>query len=185
MTRLVRHTNAQPSRGEASQLRPFTDFTDHASLVLLGDPGAGKTHLFKEVAAREHAIFLKARAFLSTPAARLTNEVLFIDGLDEKRGGRGDRDTIDRMVEKLFEVNPRKLGFRVESPTGWGRAISPPSVPTSSKVAIYPFSCCKTYLKSNNVRSLRHKQSARRPLTDFLKQPKSTGLTIFLRIPKT
>jgi len=108
MTRLVRHTNAQPSRGEASQLRPFTDFTDHASLVLLGDPGAGKTHLFKEVAAREHAIFLKARAFLSTPAARLTNEVLFIDGLDEKRGGRGDRDTIDRMVEKLFEVNPRK-----------------------------------------------------------------------------
>ena len=36
MTRLVRHTNEQPGRGEDAQLRPFTDFTDHASLVLLG-----------------------------------------------------------------------------------------------------------------------------------------------------
>ena len=109
MTRLVRHTNAQPSPREAPQLRPFADFADYASLVLLGDPGAGKTYLFKEVAARENAIFLKARAFLSTPTARLTNEMLFIDGLDEKRGGRGDRDTIDRMVEKLFQINPTKV----------------------------------------------------------------------------
>jgi predicted NACHT family NTPase len=101
--------NAQPGRGEDPQLRPFSDFIDHASLVLLGDPGAGKTHLFKEAAAREHAVFLKARAFLSTPAARMANRVLFIDGLDEKRGGRGDRDTIDRMVEKLFEVNPPRV----------------------------------------------------------------------------
>ena len=93
MTRLVRHTNVQPGRGEARQLRPFSDFTDQASLVLLGDPGAGKTRLFKKVAAREHAVFLKARAFLSTPAARMANRVLFIDGLDEKRGGRGDRYT--------------------------------------------------------------------------------------------
>src|ERR1700738_4740186 len=109
MTRLVRHTNAEPGRGEDPQLRPFSDFTDHASLVLLGDPGAGKTHLFKEASTREHAVFLKARAFLSTPATRMANHVLFIDGLDEKRGGRGDRDTIDRMVEKLFEVNPPRV----------------------------------------------------------------------------
>jgi predicted NACHT family NTPase len=28
--------------------------------------------------------------------------------LDEKRSGRGDRDTVDAMVEKLFAINPRK-----------------------------------------------------------------------------
>ncbi len=77
--------------------------------MLLGDPGAGKTHVFKEAASAEGAVFVKARAFLLTPASRLAGRSLFIDGLDEKRAGRGDRDTADAMVEKLFEVGPTKV----------------------------------------------------------------------------
>ncbi len=72
-------------------------------------PGAGKTHVFKEAASAEGAVFVKARAFLLTPASRLAGRSLFIDGLDEKRAGRGDRDTADAMVEKLFEVGPTKV----------------------------------------------------------------------------
>ena len=34
--------------------------------------------------------------FLVTPAARFEG-TLFIDGLDEKRAGRGDRDTVDAL----------------------------------------------------------------------------------------
>jgi len=35
--------------------------------------------------------------------------VLFVDALDERRAGRGDNNTIDRMVEKLFEHSPKQV----------------------------------------------------------------------------
>src|SRR5262249_31314727 len=67
------------------------------------------TYVFKQAAATEGGRFLKARAFLSTPAQMLSGQALFIDGLDEKRAGRADRDTVDTLVTKLFEVNPAKV----------------------------------------------------------------------------
>jgi predicted NACHT family NTPase len=109
MTRIVRQLNLKSDRPQDAAARPFTDFAASPNLVLLGDPGAGKTHVFKEAAAREGGRFLKARAFLSLPADGLRDQVLFIDGLDEKRAGRADRDTVDAMVEKLFAVNPAKV----------------------------------------------------------------------------
>src|SRR5260370_9924459 len=109
MTRTVRRTNVARDRREDATSRPFSSFSHEKNLVLLGDPGAGKTHVFKEAASAEGAVFVKARAFLLTPASRLAGRSLFIDGLDEKRAGRGDRDTADAMVEKLFEVGPTKV----------------------------------------------------------------------------
>jgi predicted NACHT family NTPase len=109
MTRIVRQTNIKPDRPQDGEPRPFADFGTERNLVLLGDPGAGKTHVFKAAAAAESGRFIKARAFLAMPAAMLTGQALFIDGLDEKRAGRGDRDTVDALVTKLFEVNPSKV----------------------------------------------------------------------------
>lgn len=109
MTRTVRQLNVKPDQAQDAATRPFTDFAASPNLVLLGDPGAGKTHVFTQAAAREGGRFLKARAFLSLPADRLRGQALFIDGLDEKRAGRADRDTVDAMVEKLFAVNPAKV----------------------------------------------------------------------------
>jgi predicted NACHT family NTPase len=109
MTRTVRRTNAAPERREDSSPRPYSDFTGYPNVVLLGDPGAGKTHLFREAAVAEAGRFIKARAFLNTPAPMLQGSPLFIDGLDEKRAGRGDRDTVDALVTKLFAVNPPKV----------------------------------------------------------------------------
>jgi predicted NACHT family NTPase len=109
MTRTVRQTNIKPDRPQDGEPRPFADFGTARNLVLLGDPGAGKTHVFKEAAAAEGSRFIKARAFLSMPASMLAGQSLFIDGLDEKRAGRSDRDTVDALVTKLFEVNPAKV----------------------------------------------------------------------------
>jgi predicted NACHT family NTPase len=108
MSRTVRHINVKPGNAEANP-RPFSAYLAETNLVLLGDPGAGKTHLFKQAAAAEGCRLLTARTFLVTPPDRLAGQDLFIDGLDEKRSGRGDRDTIDAMVEKLFNVRPRKV----------------------------------------------------------------------------
>jgi predicted NACHT family NTPase len=109
MTRTVRQLNLKSDRPQDAIARPFTDFAASPNLVLLGDPGAGKTHVFTQAATREGGKFLKARAFLSLPADRVRGQALFIDGLDEKRAGRADRDTVDEMVEKLFAVNPSKV----------------------------------------------------------------------------
>jgi predicted NACHT family NTPase len=40
------------------------------------------------------------------PAGSKYGEILFIDGLDERRGGRGDRDTVDALATKLIEADP-------------------------------------------------------------------------------
>lgn len=109
MTRSVRQLNLKPDQPQAATARPFEDFTESTNLVLLGDPGAGKTHLFRQAALHEGGRFIKARAFLSVPADHLRGQALFIDGLDEKRAGRADRDTIDALVEKLFAVSPTKV----------------------------------------------------------------------------
>lgn len=109
MTRAVRQINIARDRHEDARPRPFSDFSDAPNTILLGDPGAGKTHLFRESAVAEQARFITARAFLSTPSGMLRGQALFIDGLDEKRAGRGDRDTVDAVVAKLFEVAPPKV----------------------------------------------------------------------------
>jgi predicted NACHT family NTPase len=110
MTRTVRKISISADPPEDASPRPFSVFAHHANIVLLGDPGAGKTHLFQEAAAAtEEALFIKARAFLNTPAERLLGQSLFIDGLDERRAGRGDQNTVDALVGKLFEVNPPKV----------------------------------------------------------------------------
>ncbi|MBB5045486.1 putative NACHT family NTPase [Rhodopseudomonas rhenobacensis] len=109
MTRIVRQTNAAPGKEEEAKPRTFSDFAGEPNLVLLGDPGSGKTHLFKEAAATEGARFLKARAFLNMPAHALAGQALFIDGLDEKRGGRSDQGIIDALVSKLWDVKPARV----------------------------------------------------------------------------
>ncbi len=108
MNRTVRRIESTPSKAEEDQPRPISAYDDAANIVLLGDPGAGKTHTFRECAAHSEGRYVAARTFLVTPAAKFDG-TLFIDGLDEKRAGRSDRDTIDALVEKLFAVSPGKV----------------------------------------------------------------------------
>jgi predicted NACHT family NTPase len=109
MARKVRHINIPFRKSGPEEPRPFSDFAASQNVVLLGDPGAGKSHLLRETAAAEGGRFVSARTFLVTPAQRLKGQAIYIDGLDERRAGRGDRDTIDTLVEQLFKVEPAKV----------------------------------------------------------------------------
>jgi hypothetical protein len=98
-----------------------------------GDPGAGKTHTFRQWAAHSGGRYITARAFLVTPAAKFDG-ALFIDGLDEKRAGRSDRDTVDALVGKLFAVGSGRAesGFPAAWPIAWATVTLPHCAPISS-----------------------------------------------------
>ncbi len=51
---------------------------------------------------------MTVRHFLITPTST-ADEIIFIDALDEKRAGRRDRDTVDALVQKLFDSKPKKV----------------------------------------------------------------------------
>jgi len=53
-------------------------------------------------------VLLTTREFLNNPTIA-AGTTLFIDALDEKRAGRGDQQTIDLVVQKLFQLTPPKV----------------------------------------------------------------------------
>lgn len=96
-----------PKTDETEQRKPFSVFSEQPNIVLLGAPGAGKTHLFTE-AANGTGQRITTRDFLNVPSFP-PDKTLFIDALDESRAGRGDQDTINEVVKKLFIVRPKKV----------------------------------------------------------------------------
>lgn len=106
--RNVRIVAANPPIGESEGLRSFAQFEHYPNIVLLGDPGAGKSHLFRTFAEIDAAPLVTARSFLNKPV-QSGLATLYIDALDEKRSGRGDHSTIDAVVAKLFEATPGKV----------------------------------------------------------------------------
>ena len=91
-----------------TERRRFSEYLASPNIVLLGDPGSGKSHLFRETSKALSVPFLTTRQFLNTPF-NAAEPTLFIDALDEKRAGRGDNDTIDSMVQKLFASEARQI----------------------------------------------------------------------------
>src|SRR3984893_8108446 len=106
--RNVRQITPSPQGGEDQQSLPFSTFSEKENIVLLGDPGAGQSYLFRESSEEVGGRCLTARAFLNIPAFP-PDAILFIDGLDERRAGRSDRGTVDTIVQKLFAAAPAKV----------------------------------------------------------------------------
>ena len=99
-----------PDTGQNAAPAPFSSFADRRSIVVLGDPGAGKSHLFRQAAHAAGGVLYTARNFLNAVDGGIPKgATLFIDALDEKRSGRGDDDTIDALVQRIQRVRPQYL----------------------------------------------------------------------------
>lgn len=61
--RYVHELGSKPLIGDGTN--PFSSYQAFHNIVLLGDPGAGKTHLFNEFAQLKLGEFLSARSFLN------------------------------------------------------------------------------------------------------------------------
>lgn len=106
--RRVRQINLDTGQNAAPA--PFSGFADRRNIVVLGDPGAGKSHLFRQAADVTGGVLTTARNFLNAVDNGIPDDAtLFIDALDEKRGGRGDDDTVDALVRRIQLVRPQYL----------------------------------------------------------------------------
>lgn len=85
---------------------PISAFLNRPAIVVLGDPGSGKTTSFEQASALEpNAVFVSVRDFLSLSSRRWRGKTLFLDGLDEQRAKSADGTSIlDRIREKLDEL---------------------------------------------------------------------------------
>lgn len=101
------------SRG--SESRPLASWRHLDAFVLLGEPGAGKTTSFEQEAEALEggAYFLTARDFVALgPPEGWTDEILFIDALDERRSTTGSATApIDEIRKRLLELG--KPRFRL------------------------------------------------------------------------
>lgn len=82
------------------------------AFVLLGDPGLGKTTVFKQESEILGAVFVSARDFLELghDPADFRDTVLFIDALDETRAWTRDgRTVISQIRQKLVELGVPKF----------------------------------------------------------------------------
>ena len=105
---------------EAGQPWPLQHYFDRAAIVVLGEPGMGKTNAFESGAREEsNSVCISVRRFLRTPAGRWAGETLYLDGLDETRARKGESaGVIDDLVRQLGEAgSPR---FRLSCrPADW------------------------------------------------------------------
>lgn len=92
--------------GSRPESREIAFFRESDAYVLLGDPGAGKTTLFKQEATDSGGLCLSARDFLTfNRVEEWQGKTLFIDGLDETRAGvENARTPLDAIRSKLEQL---------------------------------------------------------------------------------
>ncbi len=92
--------------------KPLSGFRSQAAVVLLGEPGAGKTTEFKRECEvwGESAKYIRARDFVTLDVdsrPEWQDVPLFIDGLDEIRAGARDaRASLDSIRHRLDRLRP-------------------------------------------------------------------------------
>ncbi|MFA5985083.1 MAG: hypothetical protein WC782_13795 [Methylococcaceae bacterium] len=127
-------TEKKVDDGADSLPRPINDFKKRAAYVLLGEPGAGKTSLFKEEADNtDNGLCISARDFIDLNYDEWRDKTLFIDGLDEARAGKDDartplgaiRGKLSQLDCKCFRISCREADWLGSPDTNDLARISP------------------------------------------------------------
>jgi len=83
----------------------FIDALAYPNIVLLGNPGAGKSFLFKEGRKHEECLYCDSvKKFTLYANNDYKDQMVYIDALDESRST--DKNSIDHVIKKALAVSP-------------------------------------------------------------------------------
>jgi hypothetical protein len=115
LDRLVTQIDPPPEPIEEPKPRPFLDFLSCHNIILLGDPGLGKTHTFRQGAHYEGAVYKTARDFVYFEGEDCERKSVYLDALDEFRSRSGNKDTVAEIVRIVRCLSRPKIRLSCRS----------------------------------------------------------------------
>jgi hypothetical protein len=116
MMRTVKRLFRQFSSSTVGESKPLAAFLSHPAIVILGEPGAGKTTTFRLAVNEEpNAKYCTVRDFLTYGVHRWKDRVLYLDALDEQRSTSANgKHILDQIRTKLDDLGipPFRLSCR-------------------------------------------------------------------------
>lgn len=117
---LERSASARKSDDSLSMAEPMAHYNDVHAWVLMADPGAGKTDVFKTLSQAERGTYVSARDFVELELQPNWSAPLFIDGLDEMTAGNAAGSTalglirtkLDKLGTPKFRISCREADWR-------------------------------------------------------------------------
>jgi len=107
--RTVRKIEPHDEQTSNGSTEAFSHYLGIPNIILLGDPGSGKTHTFKKAAENEKAKFLPVRHFLATEGRDCAGLTIYLDGLDEFRSRIDDKNAVNEVIKSLSRLGRPRL----------------------------------------------------------------------------
>ena len=110
LDRLVTQIEPPPDHTAKQEPQVFRDFLSSHTIILLGDPGLGKTHLFQYTARHEEgADHTTVRQFVLFEGEDWKGKTVYLDALDEFRSRSDNKDTVAELVRILRGLGRPKM----------------------------------------------------------------------------
>lgn len=183
LTRLVTQ-EYKTDLGEAQVVtKSFSTFLEVPNLILLGDPGAGKSFLFADGSGYENGRLYTARNFVIYADESCTGKVLYIDALDEKRSRTNSSQSIDELVKKIIELRPSKLRLSCRAADWLGETdleLFKPYFESSGGYCVVSLEA----LTDEEGDQILHQKGIEKPKS-FRKEAELRGVSFLLKNPQT
>ncbi|MFK5894002.1 MAG: hypothetical protein QM504_12345 [Pseudomonadota bacterium] len=161
----------------------FSDFLEVPNLILLGDPGAGKSFLFDEASQFENGLLLTARNFSIYANQSCTDKVLYIDALDENRSQTDSSQSIDTLIKLVNKYKPSKLRLSCRAADWLGETDLEVFKPYFDATGGYRVLSLEALTEEEKDQIL-HEKGINDPIT-FRKEAESRGVSFMLKNPQT
>jgi hypothetical protein len=162
---------------------PLSAFWSNPAIIVLGDPGAGKTTSFEQASQAEpNSVLVSVRDFLWLSLGRWRDKTLYLDGLDEQRAKTRDgtgvldrlRERLDLLGQPFFRLSCRAADWYGKSDADRLRLVSPDRQVTVVRLEL---------LSDENIRIIASEHVS--DPGQFLEDARNRHVTDLLRNPQT